>query len=201
MRMEPIEKPRGLLLRLAYWTSRRRLGKAITPLKVVYARVPRFLRTGYALSKMMGEGFKLDPKLRILLQVHTAQQNQCAFCVDIAHAEAAHDAGVLEKALRVSDYATDPSFTARERAALRYVEEATVNRRVSDETYEELARHFSEPEICEITLVNAIENFYNMVNIPLEIESDNLCAVALARHRPPVEPAAGSADRKEELDR
>lgn len=193
MRMKPIEKPRGIPLRLAYWMSERRLGKAITPLKVVYARVPHFLRTGYAISKTMGEGFKLDPALRILLQVHTAQKNKCGFCVDIAHAEAAHDAGILEKAMRVGHYATDPQFSPRERAALRYVEEATVNRRVSDKTYEELTRHFSEEEICEITLVNAIENFFNMVNIPLEIESDNLCAVALARHRPGSGAIAGTA--------
>lgn len=184
MRMEPIEKPRGLVLRLAYWMSERRFGKAITPLKVVYARVPHFVRTGYAISKAMGEGFKLDPALRILLQVHTAQQNRCGFCVDIAHAEAAHDAGILEKATRVSRYASDPDFTERERAALKYVEETSADRHVSDTTYAELKRHFSEEEICEITLINAIENFFNLVNIPLEIESDNLCAVALARHRP-----------------
>lgn len=184
MRMQPIEKPRGIMLRLAYWMSERRLGKAITPLKVVYPRVPHLMRTGYAISKAMSTGFKLDPSLRILLQVHTAQKNKCAFCVDIAHAEAAHDAGILEKAMRVSSYATDPTFSPRERAALRYVEEATVNKHVSDETYKDIARHFTEPEICEITLINAIENFFNLVNIPLEIESDNLCAVALARHRP-----------------
>lgn len=193
MRMEPIEKPRGLMLRAAYWMSARRLGKVITPMKVVYARVPHFLRAGYAISKMISGGFKMDPKLRILLQVHTAQKNKCAFCVDIAHAEAAHDAGILAKAMRVGQYETDPEFTAAERAALRYVEEATVKKHVSDETYAELKKHYNEAQICEITLVNAIENFFNMVNIPLEIESDNLCAVALARHRPGAAIPAGMA--------
>ena len=192
MRMHPIHRPRGLMLRLAYWMSERRLGKAITPLKVAYARVPHFLKTGYSISKMMGEGFKLDPALRILLQVHTAQNNKCAFCVDIAQAEAAHDAGILEKATRVREYATDPGFTTRERAALKYVEDATIIKSVSDDVYQELKRHFSEEEICEITLINAIENFFNLVNIPLEIESDNLCAVALARHRPSSIPAANA---------
>lgn len=183
MRLAAIEKPRGVMLRLAYWMSRRRLGKAVTPLKVVYARVPWFLRTGYGISTYITEGCRLDPSLRIMLQVHVAQQNKCAFCVDIAHAEAARGAGVLDKVQRVKDYAEDPGFTPSERAALRYVEEATNNREVSEQTFSEVRKHFSDTEICEITLVNAIENFFNQVNIPLEIESDGLCAIAQERQQ------------------
>ena len=35
MRVQPVEKPRGLVNRIAYWMSRRQLGKVMTPLKVV----------------------------------------------------------------------------------------------------------------------------------------------------------------------
>lgn len=38
MRLEPIEKPKGLLMRAAYWMTRRQLGKVMTPMKVVYPR-------------------------------------------------------------------------------------------------------------------------------------------------------------------
>ncbi len=41
--------------------------------------------------------------------------------------------------------------------------------------------HFSEREIVEITWVNALENYYNLLNLPLEIESDGFCAIAEAR--------------------
>jgi hypothetical protein len=40
MRLAPIEKPPGLLLRIAYWLSRRQLGGVMSPLKVIYARAP-----------------------------------------------------------------------------------------------------------------------------------------------------------------
>jgi hypothetical protein len=33
----------------------------------------------------------------------------------------------------------------------------------------------------EITWVNAVENYFNLINLPLEIESDGLCAIAQAR--------------------
>ena len=45
MRLEPIEKPRGLLMRIAYWLSRRQLGGVMSPLKVIYARAPKLAWT------------------------------------------------------------------------------------------------------------------------------------------------------------
>lgn len=39
-RLEPIEKPDGLKMRFVYWMMRRKLGKVMTPIKVVGARLP-----------------------------------------------------------------------------------------------------------------------------------------------------------------
>ncbi len=52
---------------------------------------------------------------------------------------------------------------------------------MSDETFENLSRHFDEREIVEITWINAFENYYNLISIPLEIESDGLCSIAQSR--------------------
>jgi hypothetical protein len=40
VRLEPIQKPKGLRMRIAYWMTRRELGKVMTPMKVVYPRIP-----------------------------------------------------------------------------------------------------------------------------------------------------------------
>ncbi len=40
MRLKPIENPRKLLAKIAYWMSKRKFGKVLMPLKVVYARNP-----------------------------------------------------------------------------------------------------------------------------------------------------------------
>jgi hypothetical protein len=38
--LPPIEKPKGLMMKLAYYFTRRQFGKVITPLKVHSARLP-----------------------------------------------------------------------------------------------------------------------------------------------------------------
>ncbi|MGH7635477.1 MAG: carboxymuconolactone decarboxylase family protein, partial [Gemmatimonadaceae bacterium] len=62
-------------------------------------------------------------------------------------------------------------------AALKYADEITRHKRVSDATFAALRKHFSEREIVEITFLNALENYYNLMNLPLEIESDGFCAL------------------------
>ncbi|HUI76675.1 MAG TPA: carboxymuconolactone decarboxylase family protein [Bryobacteraceae bacterium] len=177
MRLEPVEHPRGLMMRLAYWMIRRRLGKVITPLKVVQARVPKSLRVSYEITKMMEHGFSLDRELQFLLHTHISEVNQCHFCIDIAQAMALKEGGSLDKIKKLGRYREDPAFTRSERAALAYVEEVSQTKTAGDATFAELRRHFTDQQIAEITLLNAFENYYNLVNRPLGIESDGLCAL------------------------
>lgn len=101
----------------------------------------------------------------------------------------------LEKCRSLDQHATHPVFDEEERAALAYAEEATRNKKVKDETFAELQKHFSKREIVEITFLNALENYYNLINLPLEIHSDNLCSIALGRaqRRAPAKAVAGKA--------
>jgi alkylhydroperoxidase family enzyme len=177
MRLQPIERPRGLMMRLAFWMMRRKFGKVITPLKVVTARVPKSGRASYEISKVMEHGFSLDKDLQHLLHTHIAQVNQCHFCIDIAQSMVLSGGGSLDKIKILSRYREDAAFTPAERAALAYVEEVSQTKTASDATFEELRRHFSDQQIVEITLLNAFENYYNLVNRPLGIESDGLCAL------------------------
>ena len=183
MRLQPITKPKGLKLKLAYIMSKRQLGKVMSPLSVVYARVPGALKAGYAIANLVGSGFTLDPELRFILQTHTAKLNDCAFCVDIARAEALRGRLGVDRVAKLSDFANSDLFTPSEKAALRYVEEATLYKKVSDDTFSALQQHFADTQIAEITLLNAIENYFNLVNIPLEIESDGLCALSGAEEQ------------------
>ena len=177
MRLSAVENPRGLMLRFAYWMTRGRFGKVITPLKVVSARVPKSLRVSYEISKMMEHGFSLDKELQFLLHTHISQVNQCQFCIDIAQAEALRAVGSLEKIKKLTHYREDSAFTPAERAALAYVEEVSQTKTGSNAAFEELHRHFSDQQIAEITLLNAFENYYNLINRPLGIESDGLCVL------------------------
>jgi AhpD family alkylhydroperoxidase len=178
MRLQAVEKPSGMLMRIAYWFTRRKFGKVITPLKVITARVPKSMRASYEIAKMMETGFSLDQGLQFLLHAHISQVNQCQFCVDISQAFVVQQGGSLEKLKKLLYYRTDPAFTPAERAALAYVEEVSLTKTASDSTFDELRRHFSDAQIAEITMLNAFENYYNLMNRPLGIESDGLCALA-----------------------
>ena len=57
--LQPIEKPKGLIMNLAYYFTRRQFGKVLTPLKVHSARLPAAFGLFYAKVN------KLDQKLTL----------------------------------------------------------------------------------------------------------------------------------------
>lgn len=175
-RLAPIEAPDSWRLKFAFWMARRQMGTVITPLKVAYARLPKSLGLAYQMTKVEA-ALSLDAELKFLLKSYVATINGCAFCVDIARAHALQREVPTEKYDALLQYETSDVFSERERAALAYVEEATREKAVRDATFERLAAHFSEAEIAEITWLNAMENYYNLLNRPLNIGSDELCAL------------------------
>jgi AhpD family alkylhydroperoxidase len=181
MRLEPIEKPRGLLNRVAYWMSRRELGKVPSVISVVYARSRPLAMLGYRMRQFTEKGVKLDPSLRLLIQIAVAEANGCGFCVDIGRAIAVEKGIGLDKFNAIAEYETSPLFDDRERAALTYARAAGGGARVPNETFERLRKHFDEREIIDVTAMIAVERFYNGIAIPLGLEADGLCAIQLDR--------------------
>lgn len=177
-RLEPIEEPDGPEIQSAYRTMRQEFGKVLTPVKVVLARMPGSMELNSKRQEFRANGIQLEPELQLMVETLISEVNGCGFCVDIARSEAIRENLGMEKFNALSEYQTSPLFSDRERAALAYVEEATHDTNVSDATFEELRKHFTDQEIVEITWLNANENYNNLVNIPLEIESDGLCAIA-----------------------
>lgn len=176
MRLQPIENPPSWLVRIAYWYSRRRFGKVLTTLKVLYARRPNLMRPYAALLDSENKLLTLPATLRILLKAKIAASNGCPFCVDIA-LYSASEAATKNQIGALDMYQTNPWFSAQERSALAFVEEATLHRSVSDQTFEALRAHFGEAEIVELTWLMALENFMNLTTVPLDIGSDQLCAI------------------------
>lgn len=181
MRLEPIEKPKGFMMRIAFWMTRRQLGKVLTSMKVLYPRVPGMLKLSYEIQKFEMKGIRLEPGLHFMVAALVSQINGCSCCADLARAMAIRERLGMEKFNALSEYQTSPLYSDRERAALAYVEEATRHKRVSDATFEALRNNFSEREIVEITWLNAVHNYYNLINLPLEIGSDGFCEIVQAR--------------------
>lgn len=175
-RLEPIEQPDSWWMRLVYWITQWTLGRVITPVKVVTARVPGSAMVAQKMNTTE-EKLSLDPELRFLIQSYVATLNGCAFCTDIVRAKAQDRDVPTDKYDALLQYESSDVFSPRERAALAYVEEATRNKAVSDATFATLEAHFDDRAIAEITWLNAMENYYNLLNRPLNIGSDELCAL------------------------
>ena len=176
--LAPIEKPTGLFTKLAYAMTRRQFGKVLTPVKVVYSRLPAAF--GLFSSKIS----KLDKKLTLpretamLIRERVARLNGCSFCIDIGRAMVIKESMNEAKFDALDDYCTSPLFTEVERAVLDYVTELTEHKHVERTTFDRMARHFSEREICEIVWLVATEHYYNISNHGLNIHSDMLCDIS-----------------------
>jgi alkylhydroperoxidase family enzyme len=178
MRLTPIVNSPSLLGKFLTFGMKRQLGRAVTPSQVIYNRVPAAWRIIFAIVRFDMFGSKLPQELRLLVTTHVAMLNGCEFCQDIKRAMAVRQKLGTEKFDALTDWRTSNVFNARERSALAFVEEATLQKHVSDATFDSLRACFDDREIAELTLYNAIENFYNLLNIPLEIGSDGLENIA-----------------------
>lgn len=174
--LAPIEKPKGLMLKLLYWLMGRQFGKTPGWLTVFGARMP------LAFLSWSGKPYKLSKKLKLtrdketLVRARVSGINLCTWCMDAERwfvtTKTPH---LLPKLDAISDYRTNPLFDDGERAALEYATELTETKHVRPETFTQLKHHYSEREICEIAWIVATEHLSNISNLGLGIGSDGLC--------------------------
>ncbi len=179
--LPPIEHPRGLAMKLAYFFMRRQFGKVLTPIKVHSARLPSAFGMFYGKVGKLDKKLTLSPEMVLLVREQVARINVCEFCTDIGRAFTIQSGMNQAKFDALEEYKTNSLFSEKERAALEYVTELTTEKKVSPETFANLSRQFSEREICEIVWLVASEHLYNLTNIGLNIHSDMLCD--LSRHK------------------
>ena len=193
--LPPIERPRGLMLKLVYALTRKRFGTVLTPLKVHSARLPLAFGSWYGKISKLDEQLTLPPDLAILIRQQVARINVCEFCIDIGRWAALQKSTSEAKLDALDQYETSPVFSDAERAALDYATRLTRDKRVDPDIFHRLTEHFSDRAICEIVWLVASEHVYNMTNIALNIRSDGLCDL---RRKPatmvqaPARPRAGA---------
>ncbi|HEX3436810.1 MAG TPA: hypothetical protein VHT24_08575 [Pseudacidobacterium sp.] len=178
MFLSPIEKPKGLMMKLAYYFTRRQFGKVLTPLKVHSARLPSAFGMFYGKVGRLDKKLSLPPETVFLVREQVARINICLFCMDIGRSFTIQAKMNQAKFDALGHYSTSPLFTDAERAMLDYVTELTSDRRVNPDTFTRMARYYSEHAICEIVWLVASEHLYNMTNIGLNIHSDMLCDIS-----------------------
>ncbi len=178
--LPPIERPRGILLKLMYFFMRRQFGKVMSPIAVFSARMPLAFMFYYGKASRLDKKLQLPARSAVLIREQVASINSCQFCMDASRwyaTKASPDNATRFDAL--GEYPTSPLFTDAERVALDYATELTSRREVSPDTFSRLMHHYGEREICDIVWLVASEHLYNLSNIGLNIGSDGLCELGM----------------------
>ena len=142
----------------------------------LYAHSPFLARLGSLFSLALhreGLGSVLSCKIKEMAIIKTSKLNGCGYCY--AHNTALGEAaGITEEqvmAIDGDDYMTSPHLSPRERAAVLWAEHVTKNTaKDRDDVFEQVAKHFDERELFELTLVTASFNSTNRVHDSLRLE-------------------------------
>ena len=132
--------------------------------------VPEALKALNSLATSISKGGVPNRTIE-LVRLRASQINGCSLCVEM-HARDLKKAGEKDDRLfTVAAWREAPYFTDAERAALALTEAATrLNDRadpVSDEIWNEAARHYDEKAMADLVLNIALINFWNRVNVPV----------------------------------
>lgn len=176
-----IEQPKSMMMKLAYFLTRKKFGKVLTPLKVHSVRLPLAFGMFYGKISALDKKLILPREMQMMIRILTGNINVCLFCVDIVRWVAAKESVSEEKLAALSDYSNSSLFSEPERAVFDYVTELTMDKNVSTPTFKKMSSYYSGREICEIVWLVATEHVYNITNIGLNIHSDMLCNVKGSR--------------------
>lgn len=114
----------------------------------------------------------LESSLMELVKIRASQINGCAYCIDM-HTKDARAAGESEQRIYLlSAWRESPFYSERERAALEWAESLTLiaDNHVPDDIYQQVAVHFTEEELANLTLAVVTINAWNRFAISFRSE-------------------------------
>jgi AhpD family alkylhydroperoxidase len=104
-----------------------------------------------------------------LVRLRASQINGCGFCADMHTKEATHAGETVTRLHLVATWREATVFTEAERAALELAEQGTriadAAGGVTDEAWENAAKHYDEDQLAALVSVIAVINTFNRVNV------------------------------------
>jgi AhpD family alkylhydroperoxidase len=114
-------------------------------------------------------GSALPPATQELVKIRASQINGCAVCTDMHTKDAAHAGETQQRLNLVAVWREAKVFTEAERAALQLAEEGTriadVPGGVSDEAWQNAAKHYDEGQLAALVCLIAGINAWNRLNV------------------------------------
>lgn len=129
--------------------------------------VPGAMQAMLTLAKCAEQG-KVPSKTLTLVHLRVSQINGCSVCVDLDF-RLHREEDTEERRFAVSAWRDAPYFTDAERAALALAEASTRladrSDAVTDDVWNEAARHYDEPQLATLVLWIALVNVWNRLNV------------------------------------
>jgi AhpD family alkylhydroperoxidase len=128
----------------------------------------KFLKYTAAAGKALADS-PLPSATRHLVEIRASQINGCAFCTDMHTKEAAHAGETSTRLNLIATWREATVFTEAERAALELAEQGTriadTPDGVTDEAWQNAAKHFGEDELATLICAIALINAFNRGNV------------------------------------
>lgn len=119
----------------------------------VYANAPELAKPFLRFTGAMSQGFTLRRRLLELVRLRIAFHNQCRSCMAVRYESALADGLTEDLVCSLEKPHEAPDLTEAEKAALRYADLAATNHlAITDETIDDLRKHYSEKEIVELCM-------------------------------------------------
>ncbi|MGE8078094.1 carboxymuconolactone decarboxylase family protein [Peribacillus loiseleuriae] len=111
----------------------------------------------------------IDRKIRELIKIRASQINGCAFCINMHTADAKKMGETEQRLYCISAWRDCTFYSEEEKVALELTEHITLvsEKRVPDELYERVRKHYTEKEYVDLViLINQI-NSWNRISISM----------------------------------
>jgi AhpD family alkylhydroperoxidase len=124
--------------------------------QAIMANRPGLAEALGGVSRAIGLNTTLSHRLRELVRLRIAFHNQCRSCMAVRYQRAVDDGVTEDLVCSLEQPMEAPDLTDAERAALRYADLfATDHLAIDDAVYDDLRRHFTEPEIVDLGVLCA----------------------------------------------
>jgi 4-carboxymuconolactone decarboxylase len=136
----------------------------------IMAHTPKLL-SGYGkLEQAAAKVHLLDLRHRALAELKAATITRCEYCIDLG-SRISRDWGLIdEELLALPNYRSAACFSDVDKLVLDYA--AATSRtpvEITDELFDKLRRHFSTPQLVELTFIIALENLRGRFNLAMGI--------------------------------
>lgn len=193
-RIQPLPPNRtNPLTRFMYRVAKRRFGEVPEPFAVA-AHHSRLLVANAVHETMLQSASRTLPaNVRELAVFWAARSIGCSWCVDFGSMLQRLEGLDVQRLKDIDNYATSPSYTANERAAISYADAMTTDpHSVTDEQVADLRRRFGDAGVIELTYQIGAENMRARMYAALGITEQGFNTGDACRVPWAVEPAAES---------